>query len=191
MRLLIDEFEKQVDEYKTRNQKYISEVVAHDRNEYQPPKYISNYKAILTSSLLIDAQGLLDFFLPIIVGHIYDIKQNSISPFDKSWKKGNVLCWTKVVLKKELGLSYDFSQGAYSRLKEFYEFRNDQIHNGGYVSSENNRQLLKGKQGIDACEYTELYVVDFYYCRGVIDDIEAFFDQIYSGNKVNESNNGN
>lgn len=179
MRLLINEFEKQVDEYNSRNHHYISELDAHDHGEYRPPKYVANYKAILTNSLLIEAQTLLDFFLPIIVGHISKSQQKCISPFDKSWKKGNVLCWTKTVLKAELGLSYDFSRGSYSKLKEFYEFRNDQIHNGGYVSSAENRSLLNGKNGIKVCEYTELYVVEFSYCRDVINQIEEFFDQIY------------
>jgi hypothetical protein len=181
MRLLIDEFEKQADEYNARNQVYITEVEAHDLNEYQPPKYISNYKTILTSSLLIEAQGLLDFFLPIIVGHISCVKKIDVSAFDKVWKRGNVLCWCKQVLKKELGLSYDFSRGAYGKLKDFYEFRNDQIHNGGYLSSDENKHLLNGKKGIDACKYTKLYIIDFAYCRCVIDDIEELFDQIYSG----------
>jgi hypothetical protein len=181
MRLLIDEFEKQAEEYNARNQQYISEVEVHDRNEYQPPKYISNYRTILTSSLLIEAQALLDFFLPIIVGHISLVKRKDITSFDKLWKKGNVLCWSKFVLKKELGLSYDFGRGAYGKLKDFYEFRNDQIHNGGYLSSDENRRLLNGKLGIDACKYSKLYVVDFSYCRGVIDDIECFFDQIHGG----------
>lgn len=181
MRLLIDEFEKQADEYNARNQVYISGVEAHDLTEYQPPKYISNYKTILTGSLLIEAQGLLDFFLPIIVTHISRIKKTDIPAFDKSWKGGNVLCWCKKVLKNELGLNYDFSRGAYGKLKNFYEFRNDQIHNGGYLSSDKNRHLLNGKKGIDACKYTELYIIDFAYCRGVIDDIEDLFNQIYSG----------
>ncbi|WP_320040736.1 hypothetical protein [uncultured Desulfobacter sp.] len=178
---MIDEFQKQADEYNARNQVYISEVEAHDLTEYQPPKYISNYKTILTSSLLIEAQGLLDFFLPIIVGYISQVKKMDISAFDKSWKGGNVLCWCKKVLKKELGLNYDFSRGAYGKLKDFYEFRNDQIHNGGYLSSDKNRHLLGGKKGIDVCEYTDLYNIDFAYCRGVIDDIEKLFNQIYIG----------
>ena len=179
MRLLINEFEKQAHEYNLRNQKYISKFEVRDSNEYIPPYYLPNYKTILTSLLLIEAQGLLDFLLPMIVGKIAQEIPSEITAFDKSWGKGNVLEWSKHVLKKELGLNYDFCQGAYSKLKFFYKVRNDQVHNGGYLSSDENRHLLSGKEGIDACKYTDLYVVEFSYCREVIDDIEHFLDQIY------------
>lgn len=183
-RLLIEEFERQVDNYKNRNEHYAQEVTAHDIDEYQAPKYIPNYKSILTSSLIIEAQALLDFFLPLLVGHIAKIKNKSISPFDKSWKGGSVLCWTKHVLNNELGLSYDFGQGPHCKLKEFYEFRNDHIHYGGYVSSDKNKSRLKGKDGISSCEFTDLYIVEFSCCRSVINDIEQYFGEIYECSKT-------
>jgi hypothetical protein len=178
-RLLIDEFERQVADYNNRNEFYIKEVVAHDLDEYQAPKYVSNYKSILTGTLIIEAQGLLDFFLPLMVGNLAKIKEKSISPFDKSWKGGNILCWTKHVLIKELCLSYDFGRGPHCKLKEFYNFRNDLIHYGGYVSSYENKSLLKGKNGISSCEFSGLYVVEFSYCRSVINDIEKYFCGIF------------
>lgn len=178
-RLLIDEFERQAEEYNLKNERYINEVTVHDSNEYQSPRYISNYKAILTSSIITEAQALLDFFLPVVVNYLAKIKNINISPFDKSWKNGNILCWTKFVLKRELGLKYDFSRGPYCKLKEFYKVRNDHIHYGGYLSSDKNRSLLKGKDGISVCEFTDLYNVDFSYCRIVINDIEELFSGVY------------
>jgi hypothetical protein len=177
MRLLADEFEEQVEDYNNRNKRYREELEAFDCNEYAPPKYISNYKAILTSSLIFQAQGLLDFFLPVIVKHIS--KPQDIHPFDGSGN-GNVLDWTKESLKK-LGLNYDFSCGPYSKLKDFYRFRNDLVHKGGYVLSENNKKRIAGIAEIEHCEYTDLYIIEFSYCRSVIDYIEDFFDQIYVG----------
>ncbi len=126
-RLLIEEFENQVNNYNEKNKQCINEVVVHDVDEYLSPKYIPNYKLTLTSFLLIEAQGLLDFFIPIIVNSLARIKNASVSDFDETWKNGNVLCWVKYVLKKELGLKYDFNQGSYCKLKEFYKFRNDLI----------------------------------------------------------------
>ncbi len=178
-RLLIEEFERQEESYKARNKHYIQEVEAHDLDEYLAPKYISNYKSILTSSLIAEAQGLLDFFLPIMVGHFAKERGKIISPFGKMWKRGSVLCWTKHVLNSELGLRFDFGQGTHCKLKEFYEFRNDHIHYGGYVSSDKNTSRLKGKEGISSCKYTNLYIVEFSYCRSVINDIEHYFDEIY------------
>lgn len=180
MRLLIDELEKQFNEYNSRNSQHITNLEAYDRNEYHPPSYISNYKAILASSILIQAQGLLDFLLPRIVDNRSKLDHIAISKFDKSWKKGNVLCWIKHVLKNELSLEHDFSRGPYSKLRDFYEFRNDNTHNGGYVSSDINRLRLNENRGIDACKYTDLYVVDFSYCRSVIDSIESFFGEIHN-----------
>jgi hypothetical protein len=173
-KLLVDEFERQVDDYKLKNQHYVNETIVHDLNEYQAPRYISNYKSILTSSLIIEAQGLLDFFLPVIVGHFAKMKNKDISPF----KSGNVLCWAKNTLKNKIGSNYNFGTEPHCKLKEFYEFRNDHIHHGGYMSSDERRQLLKANSGISACEFTDLYVVDFSYCRGVITYIEKYFDGI-------------
>jgi hypothetical protein len=178
-RLLINEFKIQLDKYNLKNERYINEMSAHDLNEYQPPKYLSNYKAILTSSLLIEAQALLDFFVPIIINYLARVENQNISPFDNTWKKGNVLCWTKYVLNKELSLKYDFSGGLYCKLKEFYEFRNDQIHYGGYISSDKKRRLLTGKKGIMASRYSDLYVIEFSYCESLINDIENFFIEIH------------
>lgn len=91
-RLLIEEFENQVNNYNKENKQYINEIVVHDVDEYFPPKYIPNYKLILTSFLLIEAQGLIDFFIPIIVNSLARIKNVSVSDFDETWKNGNVLC---------------------------------------------------------------------------------------------------
>lgn len=179
-RLLIDEFEGQAEDYQKRNAHYINEVMPYNIGEYQPPKYIANYKPILTSSLIVEAQALLDFFLPLMVNAVAQHRNKDISPFDKSWKGGNVLCWTKHVLKKELGLSYNFGQGPHSKLNEFYEFRNDHIHHAGYASSEKNKSLLKGKSGISICNSTDLYIVEFSYCRAVIDEIEEYFSEIHA-----------
>jgi len=57
-KLLVDEFERQVDDYKLKNQHYAEETIVHDLNEYQAPRYISNYKSILTSSLIIERAHL-------------------------------------------------------------------------------------------------------------------------------------
>ncbi|MBS0423866.1 MAG: hypothetical protein JSR71_05445 [Proteobacteria bacterium] len=47
-RLLVEEFENQVNNYNKKNKQYINEIVVHDANEYLPPKYIPNYKLTLT-----------------------------------------------------------------------------------------------------------------------------------------------
>lgn len=177
-RLLIEEFENQVNNYYEKNEQYISEMVAHDVDEYLPPKFIPNYKLTLTTFLLIEAQGLLDFFIPIIVNSLARIKNVSVSDFDETWKNGNVLCWVKHVLKEELGLKYDFNQGSYCKLKEFYRIRNDLIHYGGYLS-DRNKKLLEGKKGIRVSEISQLYVIEFSYCRDLINDIEEFFSDIH------------
>ena len=178
-RLLVNEFESRLGKYNLENEGYINTMSVHDLNEYQPPKYLSNYKATLTSSLLIEAQALLDFFVPIVTNYLAKVKNQSIPPFDKTWKNGNVLCWVKFVINKELNLEYDFSRGSYYKLKEFYGFRNDQIHYGGYISSDKNRQALVGKKGIMASNYSDLYIVEFSYCQSLINDIEDFFIGIH------------
>lgn len=177
-RLLIEEFEHQVNDYNKKNKQYINEMVAHDADEYFPPKYIPNYKLILTSFLLIEAQCLLDFFIPIIVSSLARIKNVRVSDFDEKWKNGNVLCWVKFVLQEELNLKYDFNQGPYCKLKEFYKFRNDLIHYGGYLS-DRNKKLLVGKRGIRESKISHLYEIEFSYCRDLINHIEEFFSNIH------------
>ena len=179
--LLVDEFEKTSKRYENENENEASilSITAYDMNEYQAPKYISNYKTLLTSFLLIEIQALLDFILPIIVKNLATSKDIPISPFDKTWKNGNVLCWTKHVIKDEIKSGYDFGCAPFSELQKFYKIRNDQIHSGGYLSDERQRDIINRLEGVYTCQYTDLYVIDFLYCRNVISNVESFFHGIH------------
>ena len=178
-RLLIDEFEEQLEDYQKKNANLINEKMAYDLGEYQPPKYISNYKPVLTSALIVEAQALLDFFLPLMLNAVAKQKNIEISPFDRTWKGGNVLFWTKHVLKNELCVNYNFGQGPHSKLSELYEVRNDHVHHAGYASAGKNKSQFKKGSGISVCESTDLYFVEFSYCRTVIDEIEKYFSEIH------------
>src|SRR5437868_2877065 len=89
LRLLVDEFEHMYERYVKENEEGINSIKAYDFNDYQAPRYITNLKALLTSSILIQIQGLLDFSLPKVVQHIANSKNLAVTPFDKKWKRGN------------------------------------------------------------------------------------------------------
>ena len=119
LRLLVDTFEKLNEQYTKENDKIIRHIEVYDPNTYQAPKYIWGLKALLTSSLLIEDQSLLDFYLPKIIKLLAKNKNVQITPFDKTWKKGGVLSWAKHVLKKEIKTKFNFNQDYYRRLNEF------------------------------------------------------------------------
>jgi len=178
LRLLADEFERMLERYLKENKEEISSIVAHDAFEYHAPRYIPNLKVLLTSSLLIQIQGLLDFSLPKVVERLSEIKKLTITSFDKAWKGGSVLCWIKHILKREIKSGFDFGSGSYSRLRDFYEIRNDQVHHGGHLSAEERRVIVNKLKGIHISRYTDLYDIDFSYCRSVIDDAESFLIEV-------------
>jgi hypothetical protein len=178
LRLLSDEFERVFEQYIEDNKEEMNSIVAYDAFEYHAPRFIPNLKVLLTSSLLIQIQGLLDFSLPRVIGHLAKPRNLTITPFDKMWKGGSVLQWVKHILKNELTSSFDFSRGPYSRLRDFYEIRNDQVHHGGYLSAEKRRAIVNRLEGVHISEHTDLYDIDFSYCRSVINDAEAFLFEI-------------
>ena len=178
LRLLVDEFEQMYEQYTKENKEEINSIVAHDAFEYHAPRCISNLRALLTSSLLIQIQGLLDFSLPKVVEHLAKSKNLPLTPFDKAWRGGSVLCWVKHILKKEIKSGFDFGSGLYSRLRDFYEIRNDQVHHGGYLSAEKRRVIVNRLKGVHIPQYTDLYDIDFSYCRSVINDAESFLIEI-------------
>ena len=181
LRLLLSEFEKLYERYTNKNEERIKSIVAYDASQYHPPQYIPNLKGFLTNSLLIETQGLLDFSLPKLIATQRKIKGLAVTPFDKTWKGGNVLFWVKHVMKKELKTGFDFSCNPYSRLRDFFEIRNDHVHYGGYLSDENRRNIVNKLKGVHASLYTDLYDIDFSYCRLVINDAEMFFTEIGKG----------
>lgn len=186
LRLLVDELERMCERYVREHKEEINSIEAHDAFEYYAPRCISNLKELLTSSLLGQIQGLLDFSLPKVVEQAKN-KSLTVTPFDKTWKRGSVLCWVKHVLKKEIRSDFDFSGEPYSRLRTFYEIRNDLVHLGGYLSAkqkEVNVNSLKGVRISECPGLSELnvsyclYDIDFSYCRSVIDDVEAFLIKV-------------
>lgn len=178
LRLLVDELERTCERYAREHKEEINSIEAHDAFTYYAPRCISNLKALLTSSLLVQIQGLLDFRLPKVVEHLAKNKSLTVTPFDKAWTRGNVLCWVKHVLKKEITSGFDFSGGPYSRLRTFYEIRNDQVHHGGYLSAEKRRVIVNNLKGVRISKYWDLYDIDFSFCRSVIDDAEAFLIEV-------------
>jgi len=141
-------------------------------------------KALLASSLLFQIQGLLDFLLPRVIKHL---AKKVVSPFDETWKGGNVLCWVKHALKEDINSGFDFGSGEYSRLRDFYKIRNDQTHHGGYLSDENRRVIVNKLTGIRINEHANfagtaviayIYDIDFSYCKSVIDDVEKFLSEV-------------
>lgn len=177
-RLLADEFERIWERYLTEHNDELTSMEVRDPSKYQPPRCITNLKALLTSSLLIQSQGSLDFWLPAVVGQVATRKPATITPFDKSWKRGNVLCWAKHVLKDELRSGFDFGTEGYCQLKAFYEIRNDQVHHGGYLSAKQRRILVNSLNGVRICSLTDLYDVDFSYCKSVINNVEAILLEV-------------
>jgi hypothetical protein len=178
LRLLVDELELTCERYSKEHKEEINSIEAHDAFEYYAPRCISNLKELLTSSLLVQIQGLLDFSLPKIVEHLAKNKSLTVTPFDKTWKRGSVLCWVKHVLKKEIHSDFDFNGGPYSRLGIFYKIRNEQVHHGGYLSAEQKKINANNLKGVRISEYTDLYDIDFSYCRSVIDDVEGFLIEV-------------
>lgn len=174
-RLLAREFEQMHARYIEDNKGCLNSIEAYDIDEYHAPQCIQNLKASLTSVLLIQIQGLLDFHLPRVVNLLAEKKP---TPFDRTWKGGNVLCWVKHVLKNDLSSGFDFSSGSYSGLTSFYKIRNDQTHHGGYLSDEDRRVIVNGLKGVRISQYTDLYDIDFLYCKSVIDDVEAFLIEV-------------
>ena len=186
LRLLVDEFERMCERYAREHNEQISSIEARDTSEYLAPRYIPNLKGLLTSSILIQVQGLLDFRLPKIVEYLTKKKGLPVTPFDEKWKRGNVLCWIKHVLKMEIKSSFDFSRGPYQKLKVFYNIRNDEVHHGGYLSVEERRVNMRKLKGVHISQYTDLYDIDFPYCRSVIDDVEAFLNEVEKTLPTNE-----
>ncbi len=178
LRLLVDEFERMSERYAKENKEEINSIIAHDAFEYHAPRCIPNLKELLASSLLIQIQGLLDFSLPKVVEYLSKSKNLTFTPFDKAWVGGSVLCWVKHILKKEMKSGFDFGSGPYSRLRDFYAIRNDQVHHGGYLSAENRRVIVNKLKGVHISQYTDLYDTDFSYCRSVIDDAETFLIEV-------------
>src|SRR5262249_552579 len=79
-RLLIDEFERMYERYITEHQDELNSIKDNAR-EYRAPRCISNLKSLLSSSLLVQSQGLLDFRLPIVVKLLASGKSATITPF--------------------------------------------------------------------------------------------------------------
>jgi len=177
-RLLADEFERMWQRYVTEHKDELTSMEVHDTFEYRPPRCITNLKSLLASSLLIQSQGLLDFRLPTVVKQLANRKPATITPFDKSWKRGNVLDWAKHVLKDELQSAFDFGTERYRQLKAFYDIRNDQVHHGGYLSTEQRRILVNSLTGVRISSLTDLYDIDFSYCKSVINHVEAFLIEV-------------
>jgi hypothetical protein len=176
LRLLASELEQMHDRYIEDNKGCLNSTEGLNVNEYHAPRCIPNLKALLTSSLLIQIQGLLDFLLPKVVNHQ---AKKEVRPFDK----GNVLCWVKDVLKEDINSGFDFSSGPYSRLRDFYKIRNDQTHHGGYLSDEKRLVIVNNLTGIRILQHVNfagtavvasVYDIDFSYCRSVINDAETF-----------------
>jgi len=177
-RILADEFERMYERYVTEHRDELNSIEAHDAFEYRAPRCIANLKSLLSSSLLVQSQGLLDFRLPTVVKLLANGKPATITPFDKSWKRGNVLDWVKCVLKDELHSTFNFGTERYRQLKAFYDIRNDQVHHGGYLSVEQRRILVNSLNGVRICNLTDLYDIDFSYCKSVINHVEAFLIEV-------------
>lgn len=84
LRLLVDELERMCERYAKEHKEEINSSEAHDAFEYYAPRCISNLKEFLTSSLLVQIQGLLDFRLPKVVEHLAKNKSLTMTPFDKA-----------------------------------------------------------------------------------------------------------
>ncbi len=171
--LLADVFEQTNERYLSENNEELNRCEAKDMTTYYPPTCLHNLKALLASSLLVQSQGLLEYYLPTIVKLRSKGATVSVSPFES----GNVLGWVKCVIKTEIKTDFDFGCHLYSRLKDFSNIRNDLIHHGGYLSKEERREILNRLDGVRVGD-TDLYEIDFSYCRSVINDIEAFFLEI-------------
>ncbi len=178
LRLYVDALERLNDQYIKENDGLIQQIKVYDPNVYEAPKYISNLKALLTSSILIECQSLLDFHLPKMIRLLAKRKNVTITPFDNTWKKGSIFSWVKYTLKKEIKVHFDFNKLYFNRLQEFYEIRNDQVHHGGYLSNNKKRMIVNKLNGIYVSKYTDLYITEFTYCRLVIDDLESFLKEI-------------
>lgn len=170
--LLVDVFEQTNERYLSENKDELNRIEALDATKYYPPKCLHNLKALLTSSLLVQSQGLLEYYLPKIV----ILRSKSVNVSVSLFESGNVLDWVKCVIKTEIKTDFDFGCHVYSRLKDFSNIRNDLVHHGGYLSKEERREILNRLDGVRVVG--DLYDIDSSYCRSVIKDIEDFFLKI-------------
>jgi hypothetical protein len=95
LRLFASELEQMYVRYTEDNKGCLNSIETRNANEYHAPRCIPNLKELLTSFLLFQIQGLLDFLLPKVVNNL---AKRKMKPFDKTWKGGNVLCWVKHAL---------------------------------------------------------------------------------------------
>jgi len=169
-RLLLIEFQKMEFKYNQKNKILKARSVI----PYERPVYITNLKKLLTSSVVSNGQGLLDFWIPEITK--FHCKRLKIDVVQRN-KNENCLEWIKYVLSKKLKDNfknqYDFGGKEYQRLKTFYEIRNYQVHSGGYLTDEKQEIRLNRESGIsiDSCE---LFSIDYLYCEDILDNIEHF-----------------
>ena len=178
LRLLIDELEKTNDRYVSEHKEQLALVEAVDATVYHPPKCIHNLKALLTGSLLVQAQGLLDYYVAMIVEVKTKGNTDPARPLVITQGRGSILDKFKEIAKNEPWIDFTFDQGPYQRLTDFYKIRNDHVHAGGYLSDEKKRQNVNKLDGVTVGGFDDLYYVDFSYCRSVINDVESLFLEI-------------
>ena len=169
-RLLLIEFRSMESKY-NKGKKYEK---ARSVVPYEPPEYINNLKEFLTSSLVSNGQGLLDFWIPEIIEH-HCVRLN-INIIQRN-KNENCLEWVKHVLCEKLKDSfvehYNFGGKEYQKIKTFYEIRNYQVHSGGYLTDEKQKPRLNRESGISVDAFG-LFSIDYLYCEKSFDYIEHF-----------------
>lgn len=170
LRLLSIEFQKMEIEYcKSR-----IPIKTRSVDPYEPPVSISNLKELLTSSIVSQGQGLLDFWLQRVVEFHCNRLQIEII---KRKRNENCLDWIKVVLKQLLKKhfinQYNFGASEFQKLKTFYEIRNYHVHSGGYLTEDSQRKRLNGEPGISIDNFN-LFTTDYSYCNDILNCIETF-----------------
>lgn len=173
LRLLLYEFKSLELNYNQEKKKKARSV-----DPYEPPEHINNLKELLTSSLLLHTQGLLDFWIPEIVT---DYCQGlGIDPIQRS-RNTNCLDWLKQVLsetlKENLTKNYDFGGKDFQKIKTFYEIRNYQVHAGGYLVDQCQKPRLSRENGV-SIDSQGLFSIDYPYCEQSFNNIENFLTSL-------------
>ena len=176
LRLLSKELEKTALNYAAEHRSEIETVQLRNIGEYVPPVFIQNFRGHMTSAMVLYIQGTLDFWLPRVIkflGEKYDIKYS-----DRG--KNGYLEWSKKVVSTEFCLSYDFGTKNYNRLTRLGKIRNDETHNGGFVSESNWH--LPPEPGIESS--MNLYYIRFEYCQDIINVSQQYLIDLINAPKI-------
>lgn len=167
LRLLSQQLKLNADDYGIETKAIAESVEVQNIGEYYPPRFIQNFRGHMSSAMILFIQGTLEFWIPKVLNHLSLKTGKNLNERPKNM---GYLEWSKVAIKKDLQLFYDFSTNNFTRLTRLSKIRNDEAHNGGFVSEDNAN--LPPEPGIDSA--TNLYVIRFEYISSAIDLIEKY-----------------